>query len=271
MLLKPSVLAVAALSLSSTFAVAQSVPVPVVDVNSPANVVQSRPINSAAPARQQTTLNPNAEMLMLVEQLQEEVRFLRGQVEEQNHKMSKMERDQRDRYRDLDRRIMALTKNISAAGSASAPAAVVAEPAASSADAKTTASAASSVAAGSDYEAYDKAFKMVRARDFEESLKAFNEFIRVYTDSQYVPNAIFWTAEVYRVMTPADLDAAKESYSQLIAKYPRHNKAAEAHYKLGLTLDAQGDTQSAQQQMQKTIDLYPDESVARLASEYLKQ
>ncbi len=42
---------------------------------------------------------PGGELLMLVEQLQEEVQFLRGKVEEQAHRMKQMETDQRDRYR----------------------------------------------------------------------------------------------------------------------------------------------------------------------------
>lgn len=271
MLLKPSVSAVLACILSTSL-YAQNAPVPVVDINSTGSSVASFPTatQQTVPA-QQVSQNQTAQLLMMVEQLQEEVRFLRGQVEEQAHRMKKMETDQRDRYRDLDRRIMSITKQMS---EASAPAAVLA-PAVSNPAQAVESSTAPQVTTPkaptgeTDQDAYKRAFKFVRERAYDDSLKAFAEFIRFYPSSPLVPNALFWTAEVYRAKTNPDNQAAKTAYEQLIAQYPRHSKAADAHYKLGLTYDSLGEKAKARAIMEKAISLYPDQSVARLAKDYL--
>ena len=51
------------------------------------------------------------QLLMIIQQLQDEVRSLRGELEQQAFRMKKMERQQLDRYRDLDRRISTLMRN----------------------------------------------------------------------------------------------------------------------------------------------------------------
>lgn len=274
MLLKRPVLALSLLISANAFA--QSSPVQVVDIHSTS---PSGATNHSVPA---TTLSPqanqNAELIMLIEQLQEEVRFLRGQVEQQNHQMKKMQTNQRDRYRDLDRRIMGITQKMS---SQPAPATVTAtdvppptvtEPEAAVTKAPAVAppsTTAQQPAGESDKDAYRKAFKMVRSKDYAGSIKAFDEFIRFYPSSNLVANAIFWSGEVYRAMTPPDFKAASDSYSKLIELYPQHSKSADAYYKLGLTLNDLGKKAEAKKVMQKTIDLYPDQSVAGLARDFL--
>ncbi len=287
MLLKPSVLAVG-IALSAN-ALAQSSPVQVVDINSPSvSRSSSTGAQSAAPATTTVQVNQNAQLLMLVDQLQEEVRFLRGQVEQQSYQMKKMQTNQRDRYRDLDRRIMSITQQLSSQTAASTPAVVEdltnnsssasQEPtndSVSSAPSTSTSTVAVPVVqpptGETDKQAYSKAFKLVRDKSYSESIKAFDDFVRFYPNSTLVANAIFWQGEVYRAMTPPDFEAAKTAYQRLISQFPQHSKAADAYYKLGLTLDDLGDKAAAKQTMQKAIDLYPDQSVSRLAKEYLSK
>lgn len=284
MLLKPTVLALSFLSVN---ALAQNAPVLVVDINSPSGS------NTSVAATQPAPVNHNAQLLMLVDQLQEELRYLRGQVEQQSHEMKKMQTNQRDRYRDLDRRIMAITQQLSEQTSTalvqkpqepilvSEPATGASAPTVSSAikvqkaqtveTERPVISASQAPTGVTDKQAYDKAFKLVRAKAYDEAVTEFSDFVRFYPSSSLVPGAIFWTAEVYRAMTPPNQEAAKLSYEQLIAQYPQHPKAANAYYKLGLAHDALGNKVEARKTMQRTIDLYPDLSVSQLARDYLSK
>lgn len=285
MLLKPTVLA---LSLLSVNILAQSSPVLVVDINSPSSSNSSTTSPDPSKSAVVNAVNHNAQLLMLVEQLQQEVSSLRGQVERQAHEMKKMETNQRDRYRDLDRRIMAITQQVNQQPSV---AVVPRTPQASSSleseqteptkpaneemvlpqPQQPTAFTVKPVTGETDKEAYDKAFKLVRAKSYDEAITAFSDFVRFYPSSSLTPGAIFWTAEVYRAMTPPNQEAAKLSYEQLISEYPQHPKTANAYYKLGLTHDALGNQAEAKKAMQKAIDLYPDRSVSQLARDYLSK
>jgi TolA-binding protein len=53
--------------------------------------------------------NANAQIFDLVEMLQQEVQQLRGQVEELNYNLGRLKEDQKQRYLDLDRRIVSLS------------------------------------------------------------------------------------------------------------------------------------------------------------------
>jgi len=265
-----------------------SQPVPVVDRNAVPSVAVSPTASSnaggvvggssvgAVVPRAAAQQSATAELLMLLDQLQQEVQSLRNQVEVQGHQLKKMRTNQRDRYRDLDRRISNLTRQ--AAQTPAAPSSMSKAIDSSTPVQASKPKASSPVAAVkavspapriSDREAYQQAFALVRKRSYVKSLSAFGDFIRVYPGSSLVPNAMFWTGEVHRAQT--EFDSAKTAYQQLIEQFPNHQKTADAHYKLGVTYDLMGDYTQAQSAMKKVISLYPDHSSATLAKDYLKK
>ncbi|OMH38772.1 tol-pal system protein YbgF [Motiliproteus sp. MSK22-1] len=265
-----------------------SLPVPVVDRSGkPAGngALTANAVNAAgrvpAPVviAQSAQQSQAAELLILLDQLQQEVQFLRGKVEEQAHQMKKMRTSQRDRYRDLDRRITNLTRQlaeVSAAGRGSVTAAqvtpkqsVLNQPASSVPASRPSPATSTTVPGLSDREAYQRAFALVRQRSYAKSLLAFDDFVKQYPSSPLVPNAVFWTGEVHRAQT--DYTAAEAAYKRLIERFPKHQKAADAYYKLGLTYDLMGDRPGAAAAMKKVIELYPNQSSAKLADDYLKK
>ncbi len=259
-----------------------SLPVPVVErspvVRSTAQRQDQR-ISAATvrPVAMQATataasLSSAAELLMLVEQLQDEVRYLRGQVEEQAHQMKKMRTDQRDRYRDLDRRISSLNRQLSEVGSVSTPA--VGRPSAELGGTGNAALDSSEPAPTptpkvSDRDAYQQAFSLVRQRAYDQSLQAFDDFLRFYPDSSLVPNALYWSGEVHRAKSKPDQAKARDAYLRLVEQFPSHQKAADGYYKLGLTYESMGEHAQAQAMMKKVISLYPEQASAKLAKEFL--
>ncbi len=186
-----------------------------------------------------------SEISMQMEQMQQEIAELRGRVEEQDNLIRRLTQEQQERYLDLDRRIAVL---LAGGSPVAAPAAVVKE---------------------SPAEAYKNAMMLVREKKFAEANAAFNDFVKTYPQDPLVGNASYWSGEVYLVQS--DLDKALESFRKVVTQYPDHDKAADATYKMGITLHKKGDVAQAKVWLQKVIDLYTGkaDSTVRLAKSYL--
>ncbi len=245
---------------------------------------QSGPSRSAVTAVPGISVSANAQLLMMLDQLQEEVRFLRGKVEEQQNQLRRLQVDQRDRYRDLDRRlsllnqrpanapvvpVAALPRALPSTHPASATGLALVTPAS-----RTQISAATGALASADVsaaQAYKAAFSLVREGDFDQALTAFEGFLQQYPGSSLTANVLYWTGEVHRVKPAADQQRARLAYEQLIARYPAHPKAAEAYYKLGLSYQEMGQLDNAKDAMSKVIELFPDQAPAGMARDFLQQ
>jgi tol-pal system protein YbgF len=201
---------------------------------------------------------------MLLQQLQDEVRSLRGIVEQQQYKLRQMEQQQRDRYRDLDRRI--------AAGQSGAPSSSVSGASESTLNSTADSNPQSLPAADStptDAQAYQQAFGLVRQKDFPAALDAFDKFIELYPNSARLPNAYYWVGEVN--LAEQKLEPAKAAFEQVLQTFPQHRKAADASYKLGVIYHQMGDQAKAKEMFNNTISRYPESSAANLARDYLKR
>ena len=76
--------------------------------------------NNQSAARQQTSGNQgNAELFFMIERLQQEVRSLRGELEEQRHQLDRLTQQSRERYIDLDQRLLELAEQQSQSRSSS--------------------------------------------------------------------------------------------------------------------------------------------------------
>ncbi|GGC02506.1 tol-pal system protein YbgF [Marinobacterium zhoushanense] len=256
---------------SGTVAAATVTQIPVTEVQTGAGQSGGYPPSASA----------QSELLMLVQQLQEEVRQLRGAVETQQHKLERIEREQRDRYRDMDRRISALIQAAAESdpllgSTAEAPAAQAGQQPLESAvpsaqtevsDSGPAAAATSaSVTQQGDQEAYQRAFQLVRERKFAESRAAFETFIQQYPASRNAANAHYWVGEID--LAQQSLESAKAAFKRVIDQFPQHAKVPDALYKLGVVEDRLGNSEAAQQAFQRLIQLYPQSSAAGLARNY---
>lgn len=199
---------------------------------------------------------------MLLYQLQDEVRTLRGMVEQQQYQLQQMERQQRDRYRDLDRRIAAGLGGTASSQTSSAPSL-----GSSTMSGLTPLPAADSTP--TDAQAYQQAFDLVRKKDFPAALNAFDQFIARYPDSVRLPNAYYWVGEVN--LAEQKLAPAKAAFEKVLNTFPEQRKAADASYKLGVIYHQMGDQVKANEMFTNTISRYPDSSAANLARDYLKR
>src|ERR1700693_1023533 len=97
---------------------------------------------------------------------------------------------------------------------------------------------------------------------------AFNELITKYPKSEYVPEAMFYTAQAYAA--ERNLTAADAEYSSLIAKYPKSPRVPTAMYKRALQLQAAKKNAEAKKLYRDIMKRFPRSDEAALADERLQ-
>jgi tol-pal system protein YbgF len=234
----------------------------------------------------------NSELVLLIQQLQAEVRQLRGEIETQQYRLQNLEKDQLDRYRDVDRRLSALILQ-QGDSPISAPSDSVASDSPSVTgvtDTSVTEQTITDQLIGQsvvdqpvvaqqpvqpepvpvptvdDKTAYQNAFGLVRERKFDEAITAFQEFIRFYPESDNLANAYYWIGEVK--LAQQELEAAQLAFESVVSQFPAHRKRPDALYKLGVVKDRRGDATGQALAFQMLLDEYPTSSAAGLARNY---
>ena len=217
--------------------------------------------------------NSNAQLFDIVEMLQYELQQLRGQVEELSYNLERVKKDQKQRYLDLDRRIVSL----------STPPQVMDDSQVSDTKSETGKIDSTSAPLGGAIaldqavviqEAYDPeieklaykaAFGLIRERQYDASIEALLTFLNDFPEGLLVGNAHYWLGEVYMVQGDASL--AAQSFEYVIREFPGHRKTPDALYKAGVAYQNVGNNNKANQLLQRVLREYPDSSAARLAQE----
>ncbi|MEE3210673.1 MAG: YbgF trimerization domain-containing protein [Pseudomonadota bacterium] len=197
------------------------------------------------------------ELMLQVEQMKTEIASLRGQLEEQQAKVRRMEASQQDRYLDLDSRISALTLAPPAVNSQE-----VTQAEADNNDGEALPPAG---------EAYKSAMQLVRDKKFAEAREAFDSFAENYAGDALAVNAIYWSGEVS--MVEGKLDVAEARFRTVKEDHSGHSKAADASYKLAVVLDKSGKKAESKALLQEVISQYAgkSDSTVSLAQAYLKK
>jgi tol-pal system protein YbgF len=210
--------------------------------------------------------NANAQMFDLVELLQRELQQLRGQVEELNYNLERLKQDQKQRYLDLDRRVVSLSSQPSVANETQVATVVSQTPQDGNEPAL-----GQVIVAQETYDpevekaAYNAAFTLIRERQYDASIVALQAFVNDFRQGALLGNAHYWLGEVYMVQGDASL--AAESFEIVIGEFPEHRKIPDALYKAGVAYQNVGNTVKANQMLQRVLKEYPDSSAARLAHE----
>ncbi|HIG36720.1 MAG TPA: tol-pal system protein YbgF [Oceanospirillaceae bacterium] len=208
--------------------------------------------------------NANAQLFDIIELLQQELQSLRGQVEELTFNLKRLKDDQKQRYLDLDRRIVSLTSQ-PVVEPTSPQEIVVTSDVNSNAAVNVSAAVADPEA---EKAAYKAAFSLIRERQYEAAITALNSFVVAYPQGILVGNAHYWLGEVY--MVEGDVAAAAAAFEIVIKDFPVHRKVPDALYKAGVAYQKTGDLSKANALLQRVLHEYPDSSAARLAQEKIQ-
>jgi tol-pal system protein YbgF len=238
-----------------------------------AGVLTAAPLAQAQDAAAGQSRSGSAQLSELFYQLQvmqQEVRDLRGQLEEQSQLIRRLRRDQKEQYVDLDGRVAALQRG---GGPAAAPNSTApAGSGASNSGAPATAGSAPSappVAAEGEAADYNAALKLLRERRYDESLLSFNRLLSDYPGGQYAGNSLYWLGELYLVKNESE--RAREQFVQVIDLYSDHAKVPDALYKLGVTYHRLGDKDLALDFLNRVRGRFPNHNAAKLAADYARE
>lgn len=175
--------------------------------------------------------------------LKDEVKMLRGKVEELSYQLQQLKQLQMDDYLDIDRRLTA----IASSNTAIIPAvenSILVVPESQLSVQETEPVVVPKIITAEDIEAdYQASSKLLKERDFEGAIEAFKNHILNFKQSPYSANAHYWLGEIYEFRGEAEL--AVESFEVVINNYSDHNKAMDARYKLGKLYYKQGDSKRA--------------------------
>lgn len=253
-----------------------------------ASLVLAIAVSAPAQAQDDSANQQMINMVLQIQQLQDEIRMLRGQLEEQAFELEKIQRRQRDQYLDLDQRISELrddtlvmtgTPQITGGGAAATtvtPREDVPEvrPATESQSTVTGRAAPQSEARTQqatpemEQTAYDQAFQALKELRYADAAEGFQDFLDRYPQSEYADNAQYWLGESYYVTR--NYEMALEAFQNLMKDFPGSRKLGDGLLKIGYTHYELKQWDQARAALEQVQQQYPDSTLARLAESRLR-
>ena len=224
--------------------------------------------------------------------LKQEVSDLQGNIDLLKHELEGVKKQQKVIYSDIDQRIQDLQKSVASLKAMPAASDFSTQPATSSSTAGTAAPSSANAGAGavpvvtpaagaqeadtqkmqynlSEQDAYQAALSALKAGAYNDAIKAFQEFLISYPQSDYAANAQYWMAEAYYVLK--NFDTAATQFNKVITTYPNSSKVADAYLKVGFSYYELSKWDQAQKILEKVLKDYPTSTAARLADRRLQK
>ncbi|KAB7659155.1 tol-pal system protein YbgF [Plesiomonas shigelloides] len=195
--------------------------------------------------------------------LQGEMDQLRGSLERSEYQLNQAVERQRQLYQELDN-VSAQNKQAADTATTDAPATATAPAAKAAAPAKDVVVSDNAV----ENQAYDAAVQLVlRDKQYDKAITAFQDFIAKYPKSVYRPNAHYWLGQL--LFSQKRTDEAAAQFAAVVKDFPKSPKRADAMLKLGVIAQEKGDVAGAKTVFQQIISAYPTSSSAKMAKSRL--
>ncbi len=215
----------------------------------------------------------NGSLVQLAERqdsLQAQVRNLQGQVDDLQRSNRRLEKQQRDLYANLDKRMGALERRVAQApgsGPLAGSAAAAGSVAASAATGNASALGALPGVTPAQQSAYGKAFNALKAGSYAAAVSGFEGFLKRYPSSPLAPNAEYWLGETHFV--DQHYKRAEQAFRSVFTRWPNSGKASDAMLALGNVLLAQGKTYEGNAMLRQVVKQYPETDAAKRAAKRL--
>ena len=251
--------------------------------------IESRGLSDTASSRNDVANSPapiagnmNWDLIQKNQQLENQIRELRGKIEEQDHAIDQLNKELTNRYTDLDQRLELLNQKLEPENNQpeQAPAENAPVDSSTATDQTTTASKATTNSTApttaqnpatsanssnntSDPVALEKAAYTIALDAYKkggakQAIAPMQNFIKNYPNSIYTGNAYFWLAEFQLAIDPPNYNEAKKNYEIVAAKFPNSSKAPRALYQLySIAKDVNKNTQTANVYKSKLLSTYP--------------
>lgn len=217
------------------------------------------------------------ELLDRVEQLESEIRHIRGELEIQRHQVEILQQE----------RALSGAPSYPPEGAATSsgtmppapdrsmgtygqtgsaqPAPPIAHP---PANPDRAASVQPAEAARTEQGDFDTALSELREGRYPEAVSGFQRFLSAYPASRLAGDAQYWLGESFYVSQ--NYNAAKDAFINMGLHYPQSARLPDALLKLGYIYGEQGDTDRAREVLQKLVQVYPTTQAASLAERRLQ-
>ncbi|MCG7220565.1 YbgF trimerization domain-containing protein [Acinetobacter sp. AG3] len=251
--------------------------------------IESRGLSDTASSRNDVANSPapiagnmNWDLIQKNQQLENQIRELRGKIEEQDHAIDQLNKELTNRYTDLDQRLELLNQklepesnqpeqapaeNAPVDSSTATDQTATASKATTNSPAPTTAQNPATPANSSnntsdpvalEKAAYTIALDAYKKGGAKQAIAPMQNFIKNYPNSIYTGNAYFWLAEFQLAIDPPNYNEAKKNYEIVAAKFPNSSKAPRALYQLySIAKDVNKNTQTANVYKSKLLSTYP--------------
>nr|WP_228270465.1 YbgF trimerization domain-containing protein [Acinetobacter guillouiae] len=251
--------------------------------------IESRGLSDSASSRNDVANSPapiagnmNWDLIQKNQQLENQIRELRGKIEEQDHAIDQLNKELTNRYTDLDQRLELLNQKLEPESNQpeQAPAENAPVDSSTATDQTSTASKATTNSSApttaqnpatpanssnntSDPVALEKAAYTIALDAYKkggakQAIAPMQNFIKNYPNSIYTGNAYFWLAEFQLAIDPPNYNEAKKNYEIVAAKFPNSSKAPRALYQLySIAKDVNKNTQTANVYKSKLLSTYP--------------
>jgi tol-pal system protein YbgF len=179
-----------------------------------------------------------------------ELRSLRGEVEQMRFEMERNEQRNQRLYQDLDRRLQSGGGGTGGlAGSATV--AVQAE------------------ASPEEEKAYLEAFDLLKNGRYDDAILGFEHVLKNWPEGAYAANALYWSGESHYVKR--DYQKALDNFLKLIEQFPDSTRTPDAMLKAGFAYEEQRKTAEARRMLQRLVNEHGDSSAANLARQRLER
>ncbi len=218
-------------------------------------------------ARPQDDIQRRLQVVTQIQQLQAELRELRGQLEQNVSDVSNLMRRQREFYLDLDRRLIELeSRPRSPAGGSPTNGTATG----------TSVEAGELAGDGSpaelqvlEQQAYQQAFDLLKVPQYNEAIDAYGTFLQLFPAGEYADNARYWIGEAYYVTRV--FDKALIEFNQLLELHPTSSKRADTTLKIGYIYYEQKRWEEARQLLTEVVNNPAGGTAARLAQSRLER
>ena len=194
---------------------------------------------------------------------QSDIDTLRGQIQESQYQLNQINERQKQ-----------ILTQIDSLGSGAGAAAAAGQTQQASGDqnaaAAPDASAAPSapVQSGDANTDYNAAIALVQDKSRQdEAISAFQNFVKKYPDSTYIPNANYWLGQLN--YNKGKKDDAAYYFASVVKNYPKSPKAPDAMFKVGVIMQDKGDAAKAKAVYQQVVAKYPGTDGAKQAQKRL--
>ena len=197
-----------------------------------------------------------------IEELQKEVRVLRGELENLQFQMNKIQNNKDSLEAASQERLSSkLTDEPTTVMSVDKPDSLQ-NTSSLSLESNSIDSEPQPTAVINGEQLYRVAFGLLKAGKYLEAIEGFNDYLSKNPEAEFSDNSQYWLGEAYYVLQ--DYEEAIQQYKRLIQQFPDSKKSSHAMLKIGYCHEKLGSEAKAVETLSELQELFPNSAAARL-------